>query len=155
LRIENNCKRVLATRNDPVQVTIDLWEEAGANIDDCMVLQIGGIVTINGGRWLTQKVSGRAPFYMRRSAATHQPRLKLCEMELPTAEWAALFDWADSGSAVVANISQINCRDSGHALMPDRHSRIEYGTVIHGGSTTDATTSVRLDPKTALDQVQA
>jgi hypothetical protein len=147
IHIENNCKRVLATRNDTVQVIIDLWVEANTSVDDCMVLQVGGKVAINGGRWATQKVSGRAPFYMRRSAAGRQPRLKLSEMELPTSEWTALFDWADSGSSVIANISQIGCHDPNHALMPDRHSRIECGTVIHGGSTGDATTSVRISPK--------
>jgi hypothetical protein len=150
-RIENGSVRAAATRSHAVHLQIDVFEEANTtNLRRTLFFQAGGTLQILGGRLHSHAEAAgndERPIVMTNDAAARPPRLVLSEVSLPVFEWSRLFLLDPN---VVADISVISPRDHADAAGETRHSRLERGRVVLGGTTTDGHTETVLDPMMRL-----
>lgn len=147
MRIENGSVRAVASRNFATQVTIGTFLEANIANTDKVLFLVEGTLNVGAGLLASSYSASERPFYLVADAYSRQPRLAVREMTLPTAAWEKLFTITGS---TVADISLTGIRDSSNRPVEDRHTRLERGRVVLGGSTGDATTSTQLDPMMRL-----
>lgn len=147
LRIESGTTRVAAVRNKQTHLQVSMFIEANiSNMDDCLFYQQGGTIQIDGGQVKTFFSAGHQPFYLSNDTNSSAPRLALREVSLPVPDNPNTIINLSNDVNVVADYSLTNVRDLNKAAYPDYHSRLERGRTLLGGATTDATSSIQLDP---------
>lgn len=154
MRIESASVRSIAVRNANTSLYIGQFLEASNTSTDKTLFYLkGGRLRVGGGRLLSQKNTGETPFLLDIDVNSISPKVDLDGMEIPINSslgfpvWNTLFTF---GANATPDVNLTRQRSPTGVVFEDRHTRLERGDVIVGGPTTDATTSIQLDPMLRL-----